>query len=854
MAAAAASMVHAVPHSYPAPPPSFSQESTESSANTAHLSHNGMPSFDGATSLASTPTPTPPASRGHHQAIYSGVSVYEMEVNGIAVMRRRSDSWLNATQILKVAGIDKGKRTKVLEKEVLSRQHEKVQGGYGKYQGTWFSFARGVEFCRQYGVAELLRPLLDYDMGSDGVLNTPTKEQAMAAQRKRNMMNGNLDNRSPQSQSGTFFSNISKPMASAVNAISRAQFIPPMSWNVNTNANSLQARKPSQQYTGSQESSQHPNSQQSMNSDNAFLTNAHLDPALRAQDPLIHTMDGIGDAIEPPRKRLRPSSSQTQAGFDTGNDVSMIDVDPMSQHALLPEYYGSIPSNMTGLPPLPHPVSNSAMEKQQMLLSLFEDHNRTDFSNHPALLRLSNEDLEIPIDQTAHCALHWAATLGKIHILRALVAKGANIFRLNGGGETALMRAAMTVNNFQGNTFSEVLKILGPSIEVRDGRGQTVLHHIVSSSAIHGRPLAMRSYLDSILLYVVGNSNAPNSQQVSFDNGGEITTSGVSRPIGLGRFMSDVVNAKDVAGDTALNCAAKIGNSSIIQQLKEIGADPTIPNRRGLRPCDVPGVDDYMVSTDVQPNSQTIRDEAAMSKFDEAHKQLMTTLMTVVDDAKKQFSAERQKKQMMLDQALATLRENNAMLLEERNRLQTIQRKSDERKNLRRSVAALRKAHETMKKTLDSRAELKTNIKIGEADAGLEIVAAQLPSPSSSSQEATAAAPASFNTTTPSSGEKRKYIDSLPPTEILEARTKAYEINNERLEKQVCALQGQSAELEAQLKKVVSICAGIEEERVEGLLPGLLTAVEMEEGEGLDAERVLELLRRLDGEVGGGKG
>ena len=134
-----------------------------------------------------------------------------MEVNGIAVMRRRSDSWLNATQILKVAGIDKGKRTKVLEKEILVGDHEKVQGGYGKYQGTWINYKRGVDFCRQYGVEELLRPLLDYDMGQDGIsaagqggLETPTKEQAMAAQRKR-FYNG-IENRPPgQSPSGTFF-------------------------------------------------------------------------------------------------------------------------------------------------------------------------------------------------------------------------------------------------------------------------------------------------------------------------------------------------------------------------------------------------------------------------------------------------------------------------------------------------------------------------------------------------------------------------------------------------------------------------------------------------------------------------
>lgn len=44
-------------------------------------------------------------------------------------MRRSHDSWVNATQILKVAGIPKSSRTKILEKEILVGIHEKVQGG-----------------------------------------------------------------------------------------------------------------------------------------------------------------------------------------------------------------------------------------------------------------------------------------------------------------------------------------------------------------------------------------------------------------------------------------------------------------------------------------------------------------------------------------------------------------------------------------------------------------------------------------------------------------------------------------------------------------------------------------------------
>lgn len=38
-------------------------------------------------------------------------------------------SWVNATQILKVAGVIKSQRTKTLEKEIQVGLHEKVQGG-----------------------------------------------------------------------------------------------------------------------------------------------------------------------------------------------------------------------------------------------------------------------------------------------------------------------------------------------------------------------------------------------------------------------------------------------------------------------------------------------------------------------------------------------------------------------------------------------------------------------------------------------------------------------------------------------------------------------------------------------------
>lgn len=569
------------------------------------------------------------------KAVYSGVSVYEMEVNGVAVMRRRIDSWLNATQILKVAGIEKGKRTKVLEKEILSSEHEKVQGGYGRYQGTWINYRRGVEFSRQYGVEELLRPLLEYDMGQDGMtiagqgnLDTPTKEQAMAAQRKRNMLNGGQENRFPaQSPNGTFFKNISKSAANAVSAINKARFESPGPKQGGGSRPTKPQRRPSQQITGSQDSAYPGSSQQSMHSENNFGGNSQLDPALRSHDaPFfnnIHDSNVNGDPQEPPRKRMRqdPFAYDGPGGYDT----NMRDATPTEANESFNFQQSNSQSNadftLLGLQPLPQPSSHSAIEKQQMLTSLFLDANQTDFSNHPALLQLSGEDLDIPIDTTAHTALHWAATLARTSLLRSLVAKGASIYRLNGGGETALIRAALTTNNLDQGSFPELLELLGPTIEIRDGRGRTVLHHIAVSSAVKGRSSACRYYLESLLEFVVRQGSASNSQQNSFQ---ESNTVPGPKSIGLARFMKEIVNAEDISGDTALNLAARIGNKSIIQQLLEVGANPSIPNRGGLKPLDF-GVGGEPESMEIEPMGQVSKlDRNTVSKVTESSQELMT--------------------------------------------------------------------------------------------------------------------------------------------------------------------------------------------------------------------------------------
>ena len=125
--------------------------------------------------------------------------MYELNVENNHVMRRRLDGWINATQILKVADFDKPARTRILEREVQKGIHEKVQGGYGKYQGwhehryvvdtsltynagTWIPLELGQQLAEKNGVYEKLKPIFEYVAGN--VTPPPAPKHTTAASNK----------------------------------------------------------------------------------------------------------------------------------------------------------------------------------------------------------------------------------------------------------------------------------------------------------------------------------------------------------------------------------------------------------------------------------------------------------------------------------------------------------------------------------------------------------------------------------------------------------------------------------------------------------------------------------------------
>jgi hypothetical protein len=102
----------------------------------------------------------------HHIKLtaYSGIRVYELTFKGIPIMRRLHDNYINATQILRAAGLAKPQRTKILEKDISKGKHEKVQGGYAGFQGTWIPPETAMALAGEYELEGLVQALLDKDV------------------------------------------------------------------------------------------------------------------------------------------------------------------------------------------------------------------------------------------------------------------------------------------------------------------------------------------------------------------------------------------------------------------------------------------------------------------------------------------------------------------------------------------------------------------------------------------------------------------------------------------------------------------------------------------------------------------
>ncbi|TPX64730.1 hypothetical protein SpCBS45565_g05658 [Spizellomyces sp. 'palustris'] len=668
---------------------------------------------DGASSTTSTPAPAPNGEGEIYAAVYSGIPVYEMMCNSVAVMRRKSDGFLNATQILKVAGVDKGKRTKILDKEVMIGEHEKVQGGYGKYQGTWIPFERGVQLAAMYGVDGFLRPLLEFELPAPGRADqTPTKEQVMAANR-------DLLKRS----------------------------------NSSSNFSKSKSRSHGDEGT-----------------DTAQRRRRAGAPSTRAS------------------KRLMEIES-SDIHDDESSDNLLASPGPLGNYAKKRPRTDAYAESV---------IETNAEKYRAMLMAMFVHEDPLYIPDMLSGPTLPNDlDLDIVIDEQSHTSLHWAAALARINVVRVLLQKGADIRSVNNDGETALIRAVRVTNNYDNQTFPELLDLLHSTLVLVDAKNRTVLHHIAATAGLEGRVAASRYYLECLLEWVARH----------------------------GGNFSSLVDIQDSAGDTALNVAARIGNRNLVEQLIDVGADGTIENRAGLRPSDF-GFEDILGSSRGDGGGEGTGDVGEAEKIEGTSRVVFPSIRTEEEDAALALSAVASATkgreiasavQQMVDEMSCTfsaeMKVKADQLTEARNQLRQVTKE----------LADVRKQNHILRKENQMLPEMVQQIKNLERCLGEEM--AKCNTTAIHDQRSTDSTPGGM-VTGGITETKQPPQDPHGELAALRRTLQEKEALERSLRSEIIRLKSTSGKSELGCKKIIAACCNVPVESVDELLNPLLQAVE----------------------------
>lgn len=161
-------------------------------------------------------------------------------------------------------------------------------------------------------------------------------------------------------------------------------------------------------------------------------------------------------------------------------------------------------------------------------------------------------EINRPIDDQAHTALHWGAAMGDIDIVRFFIERGADLFARNKRGETPLIRAVLFTNNYEKQSMPNLVQLLISTIREHDHHGGSVLHHIAMTTNSLAKKRCARYYLDIVL-----NKMA------------EICTPSE---------FTRLVNLQDSSGDTALHIVARHNAKKCIRSLQGRGVRGDLEN------------------------------------------------------------------------------------------------------------------------------------------------------------------------------------------------------------------------------------------------------------------------------------
>ncbi|CCK69179.1 transcriptional regulator SWI6 KNAG_0C00650 [Huiozyma naganishii CBS 8797] len=472
-------------------------------------------------------------------------------------------------------------------------------------------------------------------------------------------------------------------------------------------------------------------------------------------------------------------------------------------------------------------------------------------------------NLNIPVDEHGNTPLHWLTSIANLALVKELVKHGANRLVGDNNGETALVKGVKSVNNYDSGTFEELLDYLYPCLIIEDNMKRTILHHITITSGMAGCSSAAKYYLDILMGWIVKKE----TRSVDQGKGKDI----ILKQLTLKWVIANMLNAQDYNGDTSLNIAARLGNVAIVDALLDYGADPYIANKSGLRPVDF-GAGTSKLPTKVDENNNEREhdpeNDDGLLKFDTMKEpdtvSLINDMKTLLSSVSKDYDTELSShKDKVGPSYILELDRQREELASSRDKLTRTKHLNDEYSLLKEQLDNITKGIEEEESNF-----VQESAKLGisaEENAGMdwdssefdadepfrvdfiyEHLETKLQNEYGGDIEKLLNEESVENVMKQirSSHSDESISNTLPPSALLKARINAYRRNDEYLGQMLLNIRERQANLEGKFRRVLSLCLKVDEDKVDGMLDGLLQAISSEDPQDIDTGEMQEFLNK----------
>lgn len=480
-------------------------------------------------------------------------------------MRRCKDNWVNATQILKLCNFPKAKRTKILERGVQVGRHEKVQGGYGRFQGTWIPLEDARNLANEFQISSDLVPVLYLDPEDSSVIIPRKQKLGLTASAARG--NTPVKRKFPKK----FKDSPKKPRLDGLPP--QAVFVPEYMTPVTGNLQHSQDENPVNMHMPSMSMSHVPGN---MHDYSQISANGHMSADSSFNRPYDYLIQA-GPGFSQMQQRLQPQHQQSHLIHSQYQDVqaNTSGVEDITQPHLL--YQPNIKSGLSHGSNETNWSHEDPVRESDTSVSSNDAKNGMGYSepSHAAqMLRYFSEDnLPIPafiynptpefdindaIDDEGHTTLHWAASIGNLNLVLLVLSKGANPLVVSNFGMNPLSKCITFNNCYDLGNFQNVLNALEACLIHTDINGRTPLHYVCQFSKVRSKLPSLLHYTESMfkkIIFIAGHGTAN----------------------GMNLFRN-VLNHQDINGDTCLHLAARSACPEIYRYFLRHGARDDVHN------------------------------------------------------------------------------------------------------------------------------------------------------------------------------------------------------------------------------------------------------------------------------------